>query len=203
MNQLQAFLVALLTSKYSKLFTGIVGTVATLYWLPQIIQKGHPVVAQDIGMLVTGATALFAFLQSSAIPSVNTAAVVQQAKTEAKTEAKRASKPPAASPPPLPVLCVFMLAGLVSSCTAQQAKSADTVVVDLTNAICSPADPLDTNPIVAVVCTIAQADEAVAPTIATLTLKMPKAQVPGFVAAHSHATSDANITVTVTEAGKQ
>jgi hypothetical protein len=196
MNQLQAFLVALLTSKYSKLFTGIVGTVATLYWLPQIIQKGHPVVAQDIGMLVTGATALFAFLQSSAIPSVNTAAVAQTA-----AAAKRASKPPAANPPPLPVLCVFMLAGLVSSCTAQQAKSADTVVVDLTNAICSPADPLDTNPIVAVVCTIAQAGEAVAPTIATLTLKMPKAQVPGFVAAHSHATSDANITVTVTDAG--
>jgi hypothetical protein len=202
MNQLQAFLVALLSSKYSKLFTGIVGTVATLYWLPQILQKGHPIVAQDVGMLVTGATALFAFLQSSAIPSVNSAAV---AKTEAKAEAKRSSKPPTANPPPLPVLCVFMLAGLTSSCTAQQAKTADTVVVDLTNAICSPADPLDANPIVAVVCTIAQAGEAVAPTVATLTIKMPKAQVPGFVAAHSHATSDADITVTVTtaEAGKQ
>jgi len=91
----------------------------------------------------------------------------------------------------LMLVALVMGATLLLACTKQQAQSAESIAVDLTTAVCSPADPLDSNPIVSVVCTIAETAEGVASTVTSLTIKMPKEQVPGFVAAHSAATLEA------------
>jgi hypothetical protein len=88
-------------------------------------------------------------------------------------------------PPPMAVgalACLCLMLAMLA-CTPQAKSAAETVVVDLTNAICNPVDPLDQNPYVAFACTIAQTGEGLAAT--ALTVQVPAAQVQSFAALHS------------------
>jgi hypothetical protein len=82
----------------------------------------------------------------------------------------------------------FLLSALVfffaaASCSPAADATAVTVTADITNAICSPIDPLDANPYVHFACTIAQAAEGIAAT--AVTVQVPTAQATDFAALHT------------------
>jgi hypothetical protein len=72
---------------------------------------------------------------------------------------------------------------VATSCSPAADASAIVVSADITNAICSPIDPLDANPYVHFACTIAQAAQGIAAT--AVTVQVPTAQASDFAALHT------------------
>ncbi|HLW46062.1 MAG TPA: hypothetical protein VKR78_07575 [Acidimicrobiales bacterium] len=84
------------------------------------------------------------------------------------------------------LLLVGCILALPFACTAPQAQAANAIAVDLTNAICSPADPLDTSPVVDVVCALATTTEGIVGGLQakSVTLQVAREGLPAFLAAH-------------------
>jgi hypothetical protein len=82
----------------------------------------------------------------------------------------------------LALISLFVL----TSCTPQQAKTADSIVVDLTNAVCTLAPDVDGDPAwVPFACTLVEYLESEAqPYVQQLTVRVPRSQAAEFQAAH-------------------
>lgn len=88
---------------------------------------------------------------------------------------------------PLPPFSFLLLAASVLAmqphCTPAAQSAADVIATDITNAVCSPLDPIDANPYVHFACTVAEAAEGIAAT--AITIQVPSAQAAAFAALHT------------------